>query len=233
MGQLLQHEPEILAYWESADIYAKLRVSRKNKETFVLHMGPPYANGDIHMGHVLTTVLKDIVVKSKNLVGYDAPLVPGWDCHGLPVEIKVEKQVGRPGEKVTRAEFRTACHKYAQTQIERQLISFKRLGILADWKNPYLTMDYKYEADVIRSLARIIARGYVKRGVKPVYWCIDCRSALAEAEVEYQEKQSIAVDVRFKVCDKSNFYSDMDNDPMDIACKSSSCVTSLFSICFG
>lgn len=202
-ANLPQREPDMIKYWESIDIYNKLRILRKNRETFVLHLGPPFANGDIHIGHALTTILKDIIVKSKTLSGYDAPLIPGWDCHGLPVEFNIEKKLGRPGDKVTTEEFQQACRQFAKTQIERQALSFKRLGILADWDNYYYTMDHQYEADIIRSFAKTFEKGYVKQGFKPVYWCTNCGSALAEAEVEYQDKQSTAIDIRFSVIDET------------------------------
>jgi isoleucyl-tRNA synthetase len=202
-ANLPQCEPEMLQYWESADIYQKLRLARKNRETFVLHDGPPYANGNIHLGHAVNKILKDIVLKSKTLSGFDAPYIPGWDCHGLPIELNVEKKIGKPGEKVTAAEFRAACRKYANTQIDLQRTSFQRLGVLGNWNNPYTTMDYSYEAEIVRSLANIIEHGHLERGSKPVYWCLDCGSALAEAEVEYQDKTSSAIDVRFKVTDET------------------------------
>lgn len=206
-ASLAQREPEILKKWQELDLYNKLRAKGKGNKNFTLHMGPPYANGHIHMGTALTTVLKDMVVKSKTLSGFDAPLVPGWDCHGLPIELNVEKKIGKPGHKVSVAEFRQACRDYAQSFIDIQREEFKRLGIQADWENPYLTMSFSFEADVIRSLAKILQNGHIEKGYKPVYWCLDCGSALAEAEVEYADKISSAIDVRFVVTDEADFLS--------------------------
>ncbi|MGH8287204.1 MAG: isoleucine--tRNA ligase, partial [Steroidobacteraceae bacterium] len=166
-----------------------------------LHDGPPYANGVIHIGHAVNKVLKDIVVKSRSLDGFDAPYIPGWDCHGLPIELQVEKKHGRPGAKLDAKAFRAACRAFAQEQIELQRTDFKRLGVLGDWENPYCTMDPRYEAQEIRALGAIIRNGHVYKGSKPVHWCLDCRSALAEAEVEYEERTSPAVDVAFPIVD--------------------------------
>ena len=164
-------------------------------------MGPPYANGHIHLGTATTTILKDIIVKSKTLSGFDAPLVPGWDCHGLPIELNVEKKIGKPGKKVSATEFRLACREYANNFIDIQRQEFKRLGILADWNNPYLTMDPHFEANIMRGLGKIIQHGFVEKGYKPVHWCLECGSALAEAEVEYADKTSDAIDVKFSLVD--------------------------------
>lgn len=150
----------------------------------------PYANGNIHIGHSVNKILKDIIIKSKGLSGFDSPYVPGWDCHGLPIEPKVEGMVGKPGEKVSAAEFRAECRKYAKTQIEAQKTDFIRLGVLGDWEHPYLTMDFGTEANIIRSMAKIVENGHLHKGSKPVHWCTDCGSALAEAEVEYYDKNS-------------------------------------------
>lgn len=204
-ANLAQREPEMLAKWQEQDVYQQLRRQRKGKDQFILHDGPPYANGDIHIGHSVNKILKDIIVKSKNLDGLDAPYVPGWDCHGLPIELQVEKKLGKPGQKVSVEEFRKACRQYAAKQVEGQREDFIRLGILGDWSNPYLTMDYKFEADIVRSLAKIIENGHVVQGFKPVHWCLECSSALAEAEVEYQDKKSQSIDVRFSVVDESAF----------------------------
>ncbi|MBN2887184.1 MAG: isoleucine--tRNA ligase [Chromatiaceae bacterium] len=198
-ANLAQREPEMLARWDALDLYARIREARAGAESFILHDGPPYANGDIHIGHAVNKVLKDIIVKSRTLDGYDAPYIPGWDCHGLPIELQVEKKQGKPGQKISAADFRRACREYARTQVEGQKRDFRRLGVLGDWDNPYLTMDYGVEADIVRALGRIIAAGHVHKGFKPVHWCVDCGSALAEAEVEYAEKESIAIDVRFPV----------------------------------
>lgn len=204
-ANLPQREPQILQFWEEIKLYQKLRDQRQGQEKFILHDGPPYANGDIHIGHVVNKALKDIVTKSKSLSGFDAPYVPGWDCHGLPIELNVEKKIGKAFSEVTPEQFRQACRDYAHSQIDIQRNSFMRLGVLGDWQNPYLTMDHSYEADIIRALAKIIANGHLQRGQKPVHWCIDCHSALAEAEVEYKDKTSPAIDVRFVVIDKEAF----------------------------
>ncbi len=200
-GNLAQREPQMLKQWEEQKLYRKIRQTCAGREKSVLHDGPPYANGEIHIGHAVNKVLKDIINKSATLDGYDTPYVPGWDCHGLPIELQVEKKVGKPGRKVSAAEFRKACRAYAQKQVDGQREDFKRLGVLGDWDNPYLTMDYSQEADIIRSLGRIVAAGHVHKGSKPVNWCTDCGSALAEAEVDYMDKASFAIDVAFEVLD--------------------------------
>ncbi|WP_419603751.1 isoleucine--tRNA ligase [Thiolapillus sp.] len=200
-GNLAQREPQMLKEWESQNLYQKIRDICAGREKSVLHDGPPYANGSIHIGHAVNKILKDIINKSRTLDGFDAPYVPGWDCHGLPIELQVEKKVGKPGRKVSAAEFRKACRAYAQKQIEGQREDFKRLGVLGDWDNPYLTMNYQQEADIIRSLGRIVEAGHVHKGSKPVNWCTDCGSALAEAEVDYMDKTSLAIDVAFEVLD--------------------------------
>jgi len=204
-GNLPQREPETLKRWQEMDLYGKLREQRKGKQTFILHDGPPYANGDIHIGHSVNKVLKDIIVKSQSMNGKDAPYIPGWDCHGLPIELRVEKKVGKAGHKVSPAEFRKACREYASKQVDGQREDFKRLGVMGDWDNPYLTMDFNTEADIIRSLGKIIEKGHLHKGAKPVHWCTDCGSALAEAEVEYEDKTSPAIDVRFPVLDDAAF----------------------------
>jgi isoleucyl-tRNA synthetase len=196
-ADLARREPELLARWQGMGLYARLREQAAGRPLFVLHDGPPYANGEIHIGHAVNKVLKDIIVKSRALMGFDAPYVPGWDCHGLPIELNVEKKVGKVGQKVDARAFRAACRDYACEQITRQRTDFERLGVLGDWEHPYLTMDYRFEADILRALGRVIANGHLHRGEKPVYWCLDCRSALAEAEVEYADKTSPAIDVRF------------------------------------
>ena len=200
-GNLAKREPDMLASWIAADWCQQIRgVQSSREQTFILHDGPPYANGDIHIGHAVNKVLKDIIVKSKGLAGFNAPYIPGWDCHGLPIEHKVETTIGKIGDQFKSAsEFRNACREYAATQIERQKVDFQRLGILGDWDHPYLTMDYKIEADIVRSLGRIIENGHFHQGAKPVYWCMDCESALAEAEVEYQDRKTWTVDVAFPI----------------------------------
>ncbi len=202
---LPNREPQTLQHWQDIDLYKKLRENAKGRPLFVLHDGPPYANGDIHIGHAVNKILKDIIIKSKTLSGFDAPYVPGWDCHGLPIELNVEKKVGKPGVKVTAKEFRDACRQYAAKQVDGQREDFKRLGVLGEWDNPYLTMDFSFEADIIRTLGQIIKQGHLHKGVKPVHWCVDCGSALAEAEVEYEDKTSPAIDVRFKAVDIAAF----------------------------
>ena len=200
-ANLAQREPEMLKRWEANGLYQKIREVCAGREKFILHDGPPYANGDIHIGHAVNKLLKDIIIKSRTLDGFDAPYVPGWDCHGLPIELQVEKKVGKPGRKVTAAEFRKACRTYAFKQVDKQRVDFKRLGVLGDWENPYLTMNYGQEADIIRSFGKIATNGHIVKGSKPVHWCTECGSALAEAEVEYQDKDSLAIDVRFRAVD--------------------------------
>ena len=200
-ADLAHREPEAVRRWEERRTYAKLRDIARGRPRFVLHDGPPYANGAIHIGHAVNKILKDIVVKSRSLDGCDSPYIPGWDCHGLPIELQVEKKHGRPGQKLDAQAFRAACRAYAQEQIDLQRSDFRRLGILGDWDRPYLTMSPRYEAQQLRAFGRIIANGHLYKGVKPVYWCLDCRSALAEAEVEYEEKTSPAIDVAFRVSD--------------------------------
>lgn len=212
-ANLPQKEPETLKKWESLNLYHKLREQGAKRQRFVLHDGPPYANAHIHMGTAVNKILKDIVVKSKTMSGFDAPYVPGWDCHGLPIELNVEKKVGKPGQKISVDEFRKACREYAASQIDIQRSEFKRLGVIGDWEHPYLTMDFTYEANVVRSLAKIIQNGHVEKGAKPVHWCLDCASALAEAEVEYIDKTSPAIDVRFRVVDETDFLARFDRAP--------------------
>lgn len=197
-GGLPKQEPKRLAQWNDMDLYGKIREARRGQPLFLLHDGPPYANGEIHIGHALNKILKDIVIKSKTTAGYDAPYVPGWDCHGLPIEQKVETLHGKnlPPEQT-----RALCRAYAAEQVEAQKAGFIRLGVQGDWQNPYRTMDYVNEAGEIRALARLVEKGYVFKGLKPVNWCFDCGSALAEAEVEYQDKKSDAIDVAFPVAE--------------------------------
>jgi isoleucyl-tRNA synthetase len=200
-GDLPKREPETLKRWQAQGLYAQLRAESKGRPLFVLHDGPPYANGAIHIGHAVNKILKDIIVKSKTMAGFDAPYVPGWDCHGLPIEHQIEKKYGKVGDKLDAAEFRAKCREFATQQIDLQRADFKRLGVLGDWDNPYRTMDFRYEADIMRSLAKIVERGHLSRGVKPVHWCFDCGSALAEAEIEYIDKKSPAVDVAYSARD--------------------------------
>ena len=197
-GDLAKREPAWLKQWQDKKLYERIRTSRKGAKKFILHDGPPYANGDIHIGHAVNKILKDIIIKAKTLSGFDAPYVPGWDCHGLPIELVVEKSHGK---NIDPAKFRELCREYAAEQVERQKKDFIRLGVLGDWDHPYLTMDFKTEADIMRALGEINQNGYLYQGSKPVHWCVDCGSALAEAEVEYEDVNSPAIDVGFKVAD--------------------------------
>jgi isoleucyl-tRNA synthetase len=197
-GDLAKREPMMLAQWQAQQRYQRVRKAAKGRPKFILHDGPPYANGAIHLGHAVNKILKDIIVKSKTLAGFDAPYVPGWDCHGLPIELHVEKEHGK---NIEAAKFRELCRAYAAQQVERQKKDFIRLGVMGDWDHPYLTMDFNAEADIIRALGKIFERGYLYQGRKPVNWCLDCGSALAEAEVEYEDKVSAAIDVGFEVKD--------------------------------
>lgn len=204
-ANLAQREPQQLKKWQDEQLYSAIRQAKKGRPVFVLHDGPPYANGEIHIGHAVNKVLKDFIVKSKSLSGFDAPYVPGWDCHGLPIELQVEKKIGKAGVKVSPSVFRSACREYAAKQVDIQKDAFMRLGILGDWENPYLTMDFQFEADIVRSLGKIAHNAHITQGAKPVHWCIDCGSALAEAEVEYEDKHSDAIDVRFAAVDSADF----------------------------
>jgi isoleucyl-tRNA synthetase len=203
-ADLAKREPGMLAAWERDDVYGKIRKVAKGRPTFILTDGPPYANGALHLGHSLNKILKDIIVKSRTLDGYDAPYVPGWDCHGLPIEMQVEKTHGRVGQKINAKAFRAACREYALKQIDLQRSEFKRLGVLGDWDHPYLTMAPRFEAEQLRAFSLIIKNGHLYKGFKPVHWCLNCRSALAEAEVEYEDKTSPSVYVRFEVLDHSD-----------------------------
>ncbi|MGH8274405.1 MAG: isoleucine--tRNA ligase [Gammaproteobacteria bacterium] len=200
---LAQREPEMLAEWRESDLYGRVREAARGRPKFVFADGPPYANGDIHIGHAVNKILKDIVVRSRTLAGFDAPFVPVWDCHGLPIELAVEKKLGKKGRELDRRAFREACRAYAREQVTRQRDGFIRLGVLADWERPYLTLDRDYEARELRAMAALVRAGYLTRREMPVHWCLDCRSALAEAEVEYTERTSPAVDVRFRAVDST------------------------------
>lgn len=199
-GNLPTNEPKRLAQWEEINLYAKLREARKDAPKFHLHDGPPYANGHIHIGHAVNKVLKDIVVRSRSMMGFDAPYVPGWDCHGLPIELKVEekfKKKKRKKEDISDSEFRAECREYAAGQIDVQREEFKRLGITGDWDNPYVTMDYHFEANTVREIGRFLENGGLYKGAKPVHWCVSCATALAEAEVEYDDHTSHSIYVKF------------------------------------
>ncbi|MDQ6952129.1 MAG: isoleucine--tRNA ligase [Mariprofundaceae bacterium] len=200
-GNLPVNEPKRLAKWEEAKLYQQIREARKDAPKFILHDGPPYANGSIHIGHAVNKVLKDIVVRSRTMMGFDAPYVPGWDCHGLPIELKVEekfKKKKRKKEDITDSEFRAECREYAKGQIDIQREEFKRLGITGDWENPYVTMDYQFEANTVREIGKFLANGGLYKGAKPVHWCVSCATALAEAEVEHEDHTSHSIYVKFK-----------------------------------
>lgn len=206
-ANLAQREPAMLKRWQQDKLYEKIREASRGRKKFILHDGPPYANGEIHLGHALNKIIKDIIVKSKTMNGFDAPYVPGWDCHGLPIELNVEKKIGKAGVKVEPAVFRQKCREYAQRQVDGQREGFKRLGVLGEWDNPYLTMNFNNEADIIRSLGKIVENGHLLKGFKPVHWCMDCGSALAEAEVEYKDKVSPSIDVAFEAIDQAALLS--------------------------
>lgn len=199
-GDLSKRESVWLKSWQERKVYERIRAKRKGAPAFILHDGPPYANGDIHIGHAVNKILKDIIIKAKTMSGFDAPYVPGWDCHGLPIELVVEKNHGK---NIDPAKFRELCRTYAAEQVEKQKKDFIRLGVLGDWDNPYLTMAFNTEADIMRALGEIYQNGYLYQGSKPVHWCVDCGSALAEAEVEYEDVNSPAIDVGFKVVDSA------------------------------
>jgi len=199
-GDLSKREPAWLKSWQERKVYERIRAKRKGAPAFILHDGPPYANGDIHIGHAVNKILKDIIIKAKTMSGFDAPYVPGWDCHGLPIELVVEKNHGK---NIDPAKFRELCRTYAAEQVEKQKKDFIRLGVLGDWDHPYLTMAFNTEADIMRALGDIYQNGYLYQGSKPVHWCVDCGSALAEAEVEYEDVNSPAIDVGFKVVDNA------------------------------
>src|SRR5687767_15645564 len=196
-------EPEALARWEGMDLYGKIRALRKGAPKFVLHDGPPYANGHIHIGHALDKILKDLVVKSRTMSGFDAPYVPGYDCHGLPIELKVDRELGPKKRDMTTAEIRRACRASAEHFVGVMTEEFKRLMVFGDWDHPYVTMSYRYQADIARALGKFVERSLVYKGKKPVHWCIHCRTALAEAEVEYEEHSSPSIYVEFPLAAES------------------------------
>jgi len=214
-ANLAQREPQMLERWQAGDWYGKIQRATAERPAFILHDGPPYANGDIHIGHAVNKLLKDMVIRSRLLDGYRAPYVPGWDCHGLPIELQVEKKVGKVGVKVDAETFRQQCREFADRQIDRQRTDFQRLGVLGAWADRYATMDLRYEADMLRALARIVEQGHLQRGAKPVHWCFDCGSALAEAEIEYQDKTSPAIDVLFEAADPSALMAAFDTGSGD------------------
>ena len=220
-ANLAQREPEFLKFWDEIDIYQKLRQHCEGREKWVLHDGPPYANGALHIGHAVNKILKDIIVKSKTLSGYDSPYVPGWDCHGLPIEHEVEKKLGREAYRKNPSGFRRACREFATKQIDIQRQGFIRMGVIGDWFDPYLTMKFETEANTVRALARIYENGHMMHDLMTVYWCADCASALAEAEVEYFDKISQAVDVRMQSADTKSVQEAFEvstNDQTPIYC---------------
>ncbi|MAN39082.1 MAG: isoleucine--tRNA ligase, partial [Gammaproteobacteria bacterium] len=202
-ANLSQREPEFLNEWSKRDVYGKIRQAREGKEKFILHDGPPYANGQIHLGHAVNKVLKDIIVRSKTMEGFDAPYIPGWDCHGLPIEHQVEKKLGSKRREITQKDFRNLCREYAKEQIELQKKDFLRLGVFGDWKNRYASLDQSFEGEAINGFSRIFHNGHLEKGFKPVHWCPECGSSLAEAEVEYVDKNSKSIDVKFMLTDDS------------------------------
>src|SRR5947209_1116257 len=199
-ADLVVREPQRLAQWQASRLYERIQAARDGAERFVLHDGPPFANGDVHIGTALNKILKDIIVKYQSLRGKNAPYVPGWDCHGLPIEFKVSQEMRKSGNTTADpATIRTACDAYARKYIDLQRTQFQRLGVLGDWENPYLTLNKEYEADELRLFADIVEQGFVYRGKKPVYWSIPARTALAEAEVEYHDHVSQSIYVKFPV----------------------------------
>ena len=196
-ANLAQKEPEWLQLWERLQLYQKIREASEGRKKFILHDGPPYANGHIHMATALNKILKDIIIKSKQMSGFDAPYVPGWDCHGLPIEHQVDKELGPKRKDLSQTEIRQRCRAYAEKFIDIQRKEFKRLGVLGEWDNPYLTMNYAYEAAIIREFGRFALQGSVYKSKKPIYWCTSCRTALAEAEVEYESHTSPSIFVAF------------------------------------
>ena len=190
-------EPETVARWDAMDLYGKIRAARKGAPKYLLHDGPPYANGEIHMGHALNKILKDLVVKSHNMLGFDAPYIPGWDCHGLPIELKVDRELGPKKKQMSTADFRRACRAYAEKYVDIQRRDFKRLGIIGTWDDPYKTLKFEYQAAIVRALGKFVEQDMVYKGKKPVHWCTHCRTALAEAEVEYEPHTSPSIYVEF------------------------------------
>ena len=196
-------EPDAIARWEEMDLYGRIRARRRGAPRYVLHDGPPYANGEIHVGTALNKILKDFVVRARTMAGCDAPYVPGWDCHGLPIELRVDRELGKRKREMSVADVRRECRRYAERYVDIQRAGFKRLGVLGDWSAPYLTMRPAYQATIVRALGRFVEQGLVYRGKKPVHWCIKCRTALAEAEVEYEEHKSPSIYVEFPIADES------------------------------
>ncbi len=196
-ADLVKKEPETLKKWEAMDLYGVIRQSSRGRKRYNLHDGPPYANGHIHLGTAFNKILKDIIVKSRQMAGFDAPYVPGWDCHGLPIEHKVDQEIASRKAEMSLPEIRGACRKYAEKYIDIQRNEFKRLGVFGEWSRPYLTMNYGYEATIVREFGQFALNGSLVRSKKPIYWCISCKTALAEAEVEYDDHVSPSIFVRF------------------------------------
>ena len=206
-ADLVTREPQRLEKWLSSKLYERIQARRTNGEKFVLHDGPPFANGDVHIGNALNKILKDIIIKFQTLRGRNAPYIPGWDCHGLPIEFKVSQEMRKAGDTSSDAvSIRKACDAYARKYVDLQRTQFKRLGVLGDWDNPYLTLNKEYEADELRLFADIVDQGFVYRGKKPIYWSIPCRTALAEAEVEYKDHVSQSIYVKFQVVGQPNTF---------------------------
>ena len=204
-ANLVQREPQRLAQWQDSDLYGQLMAARAESPRFVLHDGPPFANGDVHIGTALNKILKDLILKSKSLRGFQTPYIPGWDCHGLPIESKVTQELRAQGKtEADAATIRTACDAYARKYIDLQREQFQRLGVLGDWAHPYLTLAPQYEADELRQFADLVEKGFVYRGKKPVYWSVPFRTALAEAEVEYADHISQSVFVRLRLAGEPN-----------------------------
>src|SRR5512140_1390354 len=210
-ADLPKREPVRLARWQDGDLYGRIRAARKGAPRFLLHDGPPYANGKIHMGTSMNKILKDLVVRSKTLAGFDAPYIPGWDCHGLPIELKVDKELGSKKRAMTDVSFRDACRAYAEKWIDVQRTDFMRLGVLGAWKSPYRTMDFSYQSEIARAFGRFVGNGLVSFGFKAVLWCVHDRTALAEAEIEYEDKTdwSIYVAMPIKVDDAARSVWDL------------------------
>src|SRR6202789_385145 len=198
-ANLPHNEPIRLEAWQQQDLYAQIRAAREGAPKYILHDGPPYANGAIHLGHALNKCIKDFVVKTKTMAGFDAPYVPGWDCHGLPIEIKVDEQLGRKKLEMEPIAVRRACREYAQKYVDLQRTQFERIGVFGRWNDPYLTMSFQYEASIVETFYDFLEKGFIYKGLRPVYWCIHDRTALAEAEVEYEQHTSPSVYVRYKL----------------------------------
>jgi len=207
-GNLPTKEPEILKFWEDIKIYEKVQENNTGKPKFILHDGPPYANGDIHLGHTLNKILKDIIVKYHSQNGYDAPYVPGWDTHGLPIELQAIKALGLNRHEIDKVKFRKMCEEYALKYVGIQRDEFKRLGVRGDWENPYLTLKPEFEAEQIGVFGEMAKKGFIYKGLKPVHWCAQCETALAEAEIEYHDKKSPSIYVKFPVKDSNGKFSE-------------------------